>query len=77
MRKNKKELIKINNLLLNDRGMEDYSLDDLLLHDLNRLLEEYYEIKEKPLVSISDCKCGYKINISFIANTQKRYKTLH
>ena len=71
--KEKKEIIRVKNLLASDRFNVGDEFLTLIENDLKRLLADYFDIKENPIVQMVKEKDEYKICISFSAYRVKSF----
>ena len=67
MRKGSRELLRIQNLIENDRLNVGKKFEELFICDLKNLLEDYFEIIKTPTLTSDKTKNGYKIIVEFDA----------
>ena len=61
MRKNKSELIRLQNLIENDRLLMGDNFQDLIVSDLHKILSDYFEYRGLPIIKIN--KNAKKLNV--------------
>ena len=71
--KDKKDIIRVKNLLNSDRFNVCDDFLTLIENDLKRLLADYFDIKEDPIVQMVKEKDEYKICVSFTAYRVKSF----
>lgn len=71
MKREKKELLRIQNLIENDRLNIGNGFEQLFLSDLNKILNDYFEIKDLPVLKTTKGKNGYLVEINFQATSVK------
>ncbi|MBE7061996.1 MAG: hypothetical protein E7382_05620 [Clostridiales bacterium] len=67
MKKNKKELIRIQSLLESDRLCAGDNFLELLTVDLTKLLKEYFDFPDVPRINIEKKGSFYELNISLLS----------
>ena len=67
MRKGSRELLRMQNLIENDRLNVGKKFEELFISDLKNLLEDYFEIIKTPTLTSDKTKNGYKIIVEFDA----------
>jgi hypothetical protein len=76
--KNKKvELIRVQNLLENDRLNIGDGFNELFRSDLQKLLIDYFDIKKNPELKIVKNNNGFNINITFESDRIKFFNCLN
>lgn len=71
MKREKKELLRIQNLIESDRLNIGNGFEQLFLSDLKKILNDYFEINDLPVLKTSKEKNNYFIEISFNASSVK------
>ena len=77
MKKQEKELIRVNNMLNNDRVNIGDNFQNLLLIDLIKVLKEYFDMKENPSLVMQKESDFLKVSVNFNASTLKNFKTIN
>ncbi len=72
----KNELMRVKNLLENDRNMLKDNFDYLILKDVKNALSEYFEFEENPKLEIFKQKGKYQISINLTAIKVKTFISL-
>ena len=72
MKKEKKELIRLQNIIENDR-LTNNDFNALLTRDLEKLLSDYFDFKCTPNISIEKSVNGYNVGVSFVAVRLKSF----
>ena len=73
MKKENNDVVRLQNLIENDRLKFGGSFEELLVVDLDKLLKEYFDYKVSPMVAITKTSNSYKINISINATRIKSF----
>ncbi len=73
MKRKKNEIMRISNALENDRLNVGENFYDLILSDLNKLLDDYFCLIEKPSLTVVREGGSYIITISTSANRIKKF----
>ncbi len=76
MKKNKNELVRVKNILGNDRFNVGESFYELLLGDVDKLLKEYFDYKSLPKVYIEKKNGNLHVNIYVEALCAKYFGTI-
>jgi len=76
MKKDKRELVRLQSLIENDRLNSVGAFEELFLKDLHKMLSEYFEIKDIPKVKIDRQNSLLNVNISFSAYSVKNFNTV-
>ncbi len=77
MNKQKKELLRINNMINNDRVNVNENFEKLFFRDLSKLLKEYFELKKEPSVNISVISGEYALSIEAVAFSLKKFNDIN
>lgn len=77
MNKQKKELLRINNMINNDRVNVNENFEKLFFRDLSKLLKEYFELKKEPRVNISVISGEYALSIEAVAFSLKKFNDIN
>lgn len=77
MNKQKKELLRINNMINNDRVNVNENFEKLFFRDLSKLLKEYFELKKEPRVNISVISGEYALSIEAVAYSLKKFNDIN
>lgn len=77
MKKQEKELVRVNNMLNNDRVNIGDNFQNLLMIDLIKVLKEYFDMKENPSLVMQKESDFLKVSVNFNANTLKNFKTIN
>ena len=77
MKKQEKELVRVNNMLNNDRVNLGDNFQNLLMIDLIKVLKEYFDMKENPSLVMQKESDFLKVSVNFNANTLKNFKTIN
>ena len=77
MNKQKKELLRINNMINNDRVNINENFEKLFFRDLSKLLKEYFELKKEPRVNISVISGEYALSIEAVAFSLKKFNDIN
>ena len=77
MNKQKKELLRINNMINNDRVNVNENFEKLFFRDLSKLLKEYFELKKEPRVNISVISGEYDLSIEAVAFSLKKFNDIN
>lgn len=75
MKEKKKEIIRIENILNGDMEKPCDNFKELLNVDLNNLLGEYFNLILSPSVNIIKKDGNYNVEINFIADTLKNFRS--
>lgn len=75
MKKEKKELIRLQNIIENDR-LTNNDFNALLTKDLTKLLSDYFDFKSAPNISIEKSGNGYDVDVSFVAVRIKSFSSV-
>ncbi len=76
MRAKGNELIRIQNIIENDRLNMGKGFNQLLTADVTKLLNDYFDFSGQVEVEITKTKGGYKVNFSLIASRIKTFNCL-
>ncbi len=76
MNKHKAELARIKTLIDSDRMSTGDSFGDLIISDLSKLLNDYFDFRQSPSLSITKEGDGFRVNISLYATRIKNFGTL-
>lgn len=76
MNKQKKELLRINNMINNDRVIINENFEKLLYRDLTNLFKEYFELKKEPVFNIKVLSGEYSISVEAIAFSLKKFNNI-
>ncbi len=76
MNKQKKELLRINNLINSDRVNVNENFERLFFRDLNNLLKEYFDLKKDPQLNIRVLSGEYVLSIEAIAMSIKKFNNI-
>ena len=77
MKKQEKEIVRVNNILNNDRVNIGDNFQNLLMIDLIKVLKEYFDMKENPSLVMQKESDLLKVSVNFNANTLKNFKTIN
>ena len=77
MKRQNKELLRINNMINNDRVVLAESFERLFKRDLLNLLNEYFEIKNDAEIGLKSIAGEYIISINAKAKSIKKFKSLN
>ena len=73
MRKEKKDLLRFQSIIENNRMRSGEDFTELLVNDLHKLLSDYFEYKGVPNVSLEKNRSVLNVNISFSASSIKSF----
>ena len=76
MNKHKAELARIKTLIDSDRMSTGDSFGELIVNDLSKLLNDYFDFRSSPSLSISKEGDGFRVNVSLFASRIKNFGTL-
>ncbi len=76
MKKRARELIRLQNIIENDRLSIGKGFEDLFLNDLSKLLNDYFEIKQKPILSVEKIGGAFNVTVCFESSSIKSVKFL-
>lgn len=76
MKKDKQQLLRIQSLIENDRLSADESFSELVAGDLGRVLNDYFDFKELPIVKIEKFGDRFKVEFSILASRIKSFESL-
>ncbi|MBQ3115671.1 MAG: hypothetical protein IJC07_01445 [Clostridia bacterium] len=76
MKKGNRELVRIQSVLENDRLSAGDNFFELLMGDLEKILQEFFEYSDAPTLSIDKCGDGYKVNFSITASRLRSFGCL-
>ncbi len=71
MKKNKNDIKRINECILSDRVAVGESYCEVLSEDLDKVLKDYFDFKDLPMVSIVKQNGIFNVNVSFSAYSVK------
>ena len=74
MKKDKAELMRVQTMIENDRMSTGDSFLELLVVDLKKLLEDYFEFRDLPKVKMEKCGDRYRIEFSIFASRVKVFE---
>lgn len=75
-RNNVNELLRIQNVIENDRLCIGKGFNDLLMADLTKLLKDYFDFSDSIEVEVTKVKSEYKVNFSLTASRIKTFNVL-
>ena len=73
MKESKKQLKRIENLLINSKNQYQSDFKDLFFVDLKNLLDEFFILETTPSIDIERVDKGSKITIQFSASAIKTF----
>lgn len=73
MKKSKKEVLRLQNLIENDRLKINGDFEELVMRDIDKILKEYFDYKNMPQIAIVKNNGKYKINISVCSTRIKSF----
>ncbi len=76
MNKHKAELARIRTLIESDRLSTGDSFGELIVSDLSKLLNDYFDFRDSPSLAITKDGDGYRVNVSLFATRIKNFGTL-
>ena len=76
MRAKGNELVRIQNIIENDRLNMGKGFNQLLTADITKLLNDYFDFSSQVEVEITKTKGGYKVGFSLIASRIKTFNYL-
>ena len=76
MKNKSQEIIRVKNVIENDRLNMGKGFTDLFVEDFSKLVKDYFEIEKQPVLYIVKDKNGYKVEISFYANRVKPFNSI-
>lgn len=76
MRRKRAEISRLNEIIEKDRTSCSNDFFELVLSDLNKVLREYFEIKEKVLLTADRVGEEVEIKINFSATMLKKFGTI-
>lgn len=76
MKKNKNQLIRLQNMIENDRLTMGDNFIDLVVNDLDKLLRDYFDFRLPPELTIEKQGGSYFVSISINANRIKNFATI-
>ena len=76
MKNKSQEIIRVQNVIENDRLNVGKGFTDLFVEDFSKLVKDYFEIEKQPVLNIVKDKNGYKVEISFYANRVKPFNLI-
>lgn len=76
MKQRSKELIRVQNIIENDRLNINAGFTELFTADFSRLIGDYFEIQKKPELEIVRDRTGYRVEISFYSNRLKIFNQI-
>ena len=76
MKKNKLQVVKAKDLLGRDRFSVDDDFYNLLIKDLNRVLKEYFEFRNLPIVDMVKNNGELNVTLTLRAYNIKNFKAL-
>ena len=63
MKKNKRQLIRVQSIIESDRLCAGDSFSKLIIGDLSRVLNDYFDYSGEPLMKVE--KCGDRLRVEF------------
>ena len=76
MKKDKQQLLRVQSLIENDRLSAGGDFFGLVLNDLGRVLNDYFDFNELPVVKIEKLGDKLKVEFSILASRIKSFETL-
>lgn len=76
MKSGNNSIMRVETLINNDRMRSNNDFCDLLTMDLNRVLSDYFDHKEYPVVGISKNGSSYSVTVTLNADGIKAFKRL-
>ena len=76
MRKEKKELMRVQSILDNDRLSAGDNFIELLVTDIKKLLSDYFDFNELPEINFKKLGDRYKVEIGIYASRIKAFDYL-
>lgn len=76
MSKQKKELLRINNMINNDRVNLNENFEKLFYTDLGKLLKDYFDLKKEPVVNIKVVSGEYFVSVEAVAVSIRRFNNI-
>ena len=75
-KKDKKEILRVQNVLENDRMGARDSYIELLKKDLSKILKDYFEFRDLPVVKIEKLSDRYRVEFSIFASRVLKFEYL-
>lgn len=76
MKKCNSEIVRVQAVLENDRLSESDNFIELLMGDLQKLLQEFFEYKDAPKLNIEKCGDGFEVNFSIFATHLRSFSCM-
>ncbi len=73
MKKEKKEILRLQNLIENDRLKLSGDFEEIIIMDIDRLLREYFDYKNYPTLTIIKKEGKFKVDINVCATRIKPF----
>ncbi len=73
MRKEKKELVRMQSILENDRMKTGENFYELVCNDVGAILSDYFEFSGDPKIKIEKINDRYKVEITIISSRIKSF----
>ena len=73
MKKDKNGLIRIQNILESDRMSTGDDFLELVILDMKKLLDDYFEFRELPSVKLDKCGDKYRVEFTIFATRLKSF----
>ncbi len=74
--RNKKELMRVQSVIENDRVCAVDGYLDLVISDINNLLTDYFEFNGLPQIKIDKINDRYKVSIEILASRIKSFEII-
>lgn len=72
-----KEIVRLQNVIESDRLNVGNGFCDLFIKDFAKLVKDYFDIDNGPILNIIKDKFGYKVEISFYTTRVKSFNSLY
>lgn len=76
MNKNKNQLLRLQNMIENDRLTTGDNFIQLVVCDADKLLRDYFDFHFPPELTIEKHRDGYLVNLSITANRIKKFANI-
>ena len=73
MKRDKRELLRIQSMIENDRNNMNDNFLDLVVSDLDKLLSDYFEYGGLPTIKIEKCGDRFKVQIEIYSSRIKSF----
>lgn len=73
MKKNKAEMVRLQNVLERDRVKSNENFKELIIDDVAKILSDYFDYKEKPELEISKGNGKFNVKITLTATNLRTF----